>query len=93
MEMILFSIIFLVAFLSGFGMCILLLNLYKKYEKNANENYLNEVNMKIEELNKELREYFDSVFDSVSSIDENKKMTNIAKEIRNEWFFGPEGNE
>jgi hypothetical protein len=89
MEMILFNIIFLVAFLSGFGMCILLLNLYKKYEKNANENYLNEVNMKIEELNKELREYFDSV----SSIDENKKMTNIAKEIRNEWFFGPEGNE
>lgn len=89
MEMILFSIIFLVAFLSGFGMCILLLNLYKKYEKNANENYLNEVNMKIEELNKELREYFDSV----SSIDENKKMTNIAKEIRNEWFFGLEGNE
>lgn len=89
MEMILFSIIFLVGFLSGFGMCILLLNLYKKYEKNANENYLNEVNMKIEELNKELREYFDSV----SPIDENKKMTNIAKEIRNEWFFGPEGNE
>lgn len=89
MEMILFNIIFLVAFLSGFGMCILLLNLYKKYEKNANENYLNEVNMKIEELNKELREYFDSV----SSIDENKKMTNIAKEIRNEWFFGPEGNK
>lgn len=89
MEMILFNIIFLVAFLSGFEMCILLLNLYKKYEKNANENYLNEVNMKIEELNKELREYFDSV----SSIDENKKMTNIAKEIRNEWFFGPEGNE
>lgn len=89
MEMILFNIIFLVAFLSGFGMCILLLNFYKKYEKNANENYLNEVNMKIEELNKELREYFDSV----SSIDENKKMTNIAKEIRNEWFFGPEGNE
>lgn len=89
MEMILFSFIFLVVFLSGFGMCILLLNLYKKYEKNANENYLNEVNMKIEELNKELREYFDSV----SSIDENKKMTNIAKEIRNEWFFGPEGNE
>lgn len=89
MGMILFSIIFLVVFLSGFGMCILLLNLYKKYEKNANENYLNEVNMKIEELNKELREYFDSV----SSIDENKKMTNIAKEIRNEWFFGPEGNE
>lgn len=89
MEMILFSIIFLVAFLSGFGMCILLLNLYKKYEKNANENYLNEVNMKIEELKKELRE----CFDSVSSIDENKKMTNIAKEIRNEWFFGSEGNE
>lgn len=89
MEMILFSFIFLVVFLSGFGMCILLLNLYKKYEKNANENYLNEVNMKIEELNNELREYFDSV----SSIDENKKMTNIAKEIRNEWFFGPEGNE
>lgn len=89
MEMILFSFIFLVVFLSGFGMCILLLNLYKKYEKNTNENYLNEVNMKIEELNKELREYFDSV----SSIDENKKMTNIAKEIRNEWFFGPEGNE
>lgn len=89
MEMILFSFIFLVVFLSGFGMCILLLNLYKKYEKNANENYLNEVNMKIEELNNKLREYFDSV----SSIDENKKMTNIAKEIRNEWFFGPEGNE
>lgn len=87
--MILFSIIFLVVFLSGFGMCILLLNLYKKYEKNTNENYLNEVNMKIEELNKELKEFFDSV----SSIDENKKMTNIAKEIRNEWFFGPEGNE
>lgn len=90
MNTILLSFAFLIVFVIGYVASILTFSIYKKYEKNILNEFIDNFEKKLKDKDVKLNQILDALKNTNT---ENAEINNISKNVRDEWFYGTGGNE
>lgn len=90
MNTILLSFAFLIVFVIGYVASVLTFSIYKKYEKNTLNEFIDNFEKKLKDKDVKLNQILDALKNTNT---EDAKINNISKDVRDEWFYGTGGNE